>query len=102
MFERINGRCCSFSHLGDFEIIFGKKKFLCLEREYQCLGQWEEDGQLLAHVMRIDVPNRFECFVGATDDEGQIFLIESGTNCLRSLRVTQSGMKLNKESKSVI
>ena len=56
------------------------------EREYQCLGQWEEDSQLLAYVQRKDMANRFECFVGATDDQGEVYLTESGFNCERNLR----------------
>ena len=69
--------------------------YIFLEREYQCLGQWEENKQLLAYVRRKDL-NSLECFVGATDENGQIFLIESGHNCQRNLRVFQSGMKLTK------
>ena len=69
------------------------------EREYQCLGQWEEDGQLLAYVQRKDMANRFECFVGATDDQGEVYLTESGFNCERNLRAQQYGMRLVKESK---
>ena len=70
------------------------------EREYQCLGHWEENGQLLAYVKRKNaVSERFECFVGATDVEGQIFLSESGFNCQRNLRTQHLGMRLIKERK---
>ena len=69
------------------------------KREYQCLGQWEDDGQLMAYVRRTDVQRQFECFVGATDEYGQVFLIESGFNCQRNLRAHISGMKLTEESK---
>ena len=65
------------------------------DREYQCLGQWEENGQLLAYVRRKD-KNNLECFVGATDEFGQIHLSESGSNCQRNLKVIQSGMRLSK------
>ena len=30
------------------------KKYFFLERKYQCLGQWEENNQLLAYVQRKD------------------------------------------------
>ena len=69
------------------------------ERTYQCLGQWEENGQLLAYVMRNDGTQKFECFVGATNDKNQIFLMESGFNCQRNLRAEFSGMRLTKQSK---
>ena len=69
--------------------------FLFSDREYQCLGQWEENGQLLAYVRRKD-KNNLECFVGATDEFGQIHLSESGSNCQRNLKVIQSGMRLSK------
>jgi len=67
------------------------------ERTYQCLGQWEENGQLLAYVMRNDGTKKFECFVGATNDKNQIFLMESGFNCQRNLRAEFSGMRLTKQ-----
>ena len=91
------------------QIIEGKKKIffyqfltkilLISERTYQCLGQWEENGQLLAYVMRNDGTKKFECFVGATNDKNQIFLMESGFNCQRNLRAEFSGMRLTKQSK---
>ena len=59
------------------------------------MGQWEENGQLLAYVRRKD-KNNLECFVGATDEFGQIYLSESGFNCQRNLKVIQSGMRLSK------
>ena len=59
------------------------------------MGQWEENGQLLAYVRRKD-KNNLECFVGATDEFGQIHLSESGSNCQRNLKVIQSGMRLSK------
>ena len=46
--------------------------------------------------------NQLECFVGATDESGQVFLIESGINCQRNLHVIRNGMKLTKASKYYI
>ncbi len=91
-------------------------KLLLLEREYQCLGQWEEDGQLFAYTRRRDlissVSGAFECFVGragnnynnnsssSSDDDGsEIFLMEGGANCRRGLRVEEFGMRLTRQSK---
>ena len=47
----------------------------------------------------ISLVNQLECFVGATDESGQVFLIESGINCQRNLQVIRNGMKLTKARK---
>ena len=52
----------------------------------------------MAYVKRKDVANRFECFVGAIDNQGELYLTESGFNCQRNLRAQQYGMRLVKES----
>ncbi|XP_059091808.1 uncharacterized protein LOC131887268 isoform X2 [Tigriopus californicus] len=67
------------------------------DREYQCLGQWEEDGQLFTYTKRRDVPG-YECFIGSVDHMNGIYLIEGGVDCRRGLRVTSFGMKLSKRS----
>ena len=36
---------------------------MCADREYLCLGQWEEDGLLYTYTRRLDLPG-YECFVG--------------------------------------
>ena len=59
----------------------------------------KENGQLLAYVMRKDGTKRFECFIGATNSQNQIFLMESGSNCQRNLRSEMSGMMLTNQSK---
>ena len=71
------------------------------DREYQCLGQWEEQGLLYAYTRRRDVEG-FECFVGEAypSDGGGIFLIEGGKDCKRGLRVQDYGMSLSKRRKS--
>ncbi|GAB0096103.1 uncharacterized protein DMENIID0001_115700 [Sergentomyia squamirostris] len=65
------------------------------EREYQCLGQWEENGLLYAFTYRRDI-NIFECFVGAMMAEKTIFIKEAGENCQRNLNPHRYGMELNK------
>ena len=68
-----------------------------LDREYQCLGQWEEEGLLYTYTRRRDIPG-YECFVGHVGEDGQVSLAEGGTNCKRGLRVHLFGMKLTKRS----
>jgi len=65
------------------------------DREYLCLGEWEEDGLLYTYTRRIHNP-RHECFVGRVEREGRILLAEGGTNCRRGLRVDMFGMELSK------
>ncbi|XP_059608854.1 uncharacterized protein LOC132256448 [Phlebotomus argentipes] len=65
------------------------------EREYQCLGQWEENGLLYAFTYRRDL-NTHECFVGAMMAEKTIFIREAGENCQRNLNPHRYGMELNK------
>jgi hypothetical protein len=54
---------------------------LISDREYQCLGQWEEDGMLLTLTRRRDVDD-VECFVGFHDDQGSIFIKRFRRRCL--------------------
>lgn len=68
------------------------------EREYQCLGQWEENGLLYAFTYRRDL-NTHECFVGAMMAEKTIFIKEAGENCQRNLNPHRYGMELNKIGK---
>lgn len=84
------------------------------DREYQCFGQWEEDGLLYTFTKRRDLPNVYECFVGgssmvASEYDGsekqnqtkkrKISIIESGFNCRRGLNVNAFGMPLTKKRK---
>ena len=68
------------------------------DREYQCLGQWEEAGLLYTYTKRRDIEDSFECFIGAADQKNNIYLIEGGINCRRGLDVISFGMKLNKKN----
>ena len=93
-----------------------KKSFgsVISDREYQCFGQWEEDGLLYTFTKRRDIPNVYECFVGGSsmvtsDSDGsakqnqtkrrKISIIESGFNCRRGLNVNAYGMPLTKKRK---
>jgi len=67
------------------------------DREYLCLGQWEEDGLMYTYTKRLDVPG-YECFVGQADGRGEVTLAEGGADCRRGLRVQHQGMTLTKRS----
>ncbi|XP_049781506.1 uncharacterized protein LOC126183504 [Schistocerca cancellata] len=65
------------------------------EREYRCLGQWEEDGLMYTYTQRRDV-EAYECFVGSIVSEDEIFIKEAGEHCQRNVDPLQHGMKLSK------
>lgn len=74
------------------------------EREYRCLGQWEEDNLVYTYTQRLDI-GTFECFVGAINSTDEILLKEAGEYCQRSADPLKYGMRLQKsvsciESKS--
>ena len=83
------------------------------DREYQCFGQWEEDGLLYTYTKRRDLQDVYECFVGGSSmvisenfdqnanktSKRKISIIESGFNCKRGLNVNTFGMPLTKQSK---
>ena len=70
------------------------------DRDYQCLGQWEEDGALFTMTRRRDVDvGVVECFVGFYDEQKGLFLMESGPTCRRGLPAVQKRMLLTKKSK---
>ncbi len=74
------------------------------ERSYECVGQWEEAGTVLAYARLLSSATSawsavHECFVGAVDSAGRLFLMESGADCRRGLRVTALGMQLKRRSK---
>ena len=88
--------------------------YILPDREYQCFGQWEEDGLLYTYTKRRDVPNVYECFVGGSTmakadanlggkenetSKRKISIIESGYNCKRGLNVHEYGMPLTKQRK---
>jgi len=65
------------------------------EREYQCLGQWEEDGVIYTYTERRDMEGH-ECFVGVTTKKGEIFLQEAGNNCERGQEPLRYGMRMSR------
>lgn len=65
------------------------------EREYRCLGQWEEKGLVYTYTQRRDV-GTYECFVGGMMSDKKIFIKEAGEHCQRHVNPYRYGMELNK------
>ena len=65
------------------------------EREYECLGQWEENGVIYTYTERRDMMGH-ECFVGATTKKGEIYLQEAGNNCERGQEPLKDGMRMSR------
>ena len=65
------------------------------EREYECLGQWEEEGVIYTYTERRDMQG-YECFVGVTTKKGEIFLQEAGENCERGQEPLRYGMRMSR------
>jgi hypothetical protein len=65
------------------------------EREYECLGQWEEDGLIYTYTERRDMEGH-ECFVGAVTKKGEIYLQEAGNNCERGQQPLKEGMRMSR------
>jgi hypothetical protein len=68
------------------------------EREYQCLGQWQEEGLIYTYTERRDMIG-YECFVGLITAKGDIHLREAGHNCERGQDPLRDGMRLTQVSK---
>ncbi|XP_066938432.1 uncharacterized protein [Macrobrachium rosenbergii] len=69
------------------------------QREYQCLGQWEEEGRIYALTYRRDI-RTYECFVGIIRSNGVVFIKEAGTECSRGVQPEVLGMKLHRKGDS--
>ncbi|KAF7491320.1 hypothetical protein SSS_06808 [Sarcoptes scabiei] len=53
------------------------------EREYRCLGNWEEDGILYTFTQRRDMPGH-QCFAGKIYRNGdEAYIKEAGESCMR-------------------
>lgn len=63
------------------------------EREYRCLGQWEENGVIFSYTQRRDVLGH-ECFVGVVTSDGSIYIKEAAVNCQRGQDPLRNGMQL--------
>lgn len=67
------------------------------QREYQCLGQWEEEGRVYALTYRRDI-HTYECFVGVIKTDGVVFIKEAGARCSRGVQPVILGMKLHRKA----
>ncbi|XP_022186189.1 uncharacterized protein LOC111045173 isoform X1 [Nilaparvata lugens] len=68
------------------------------ERDYRCLGQWEEDGLMYTYTQRRDI-GTYECFVGSIISDTEIYIKEAGEHCERSVNPLHLGMKLTNKGK---
>ncbi|KAH1023040.1 hypothetical protein HUJ04_012322 [Dendroctonus ponderosae] len=67
------------------------------EREYQCLGHWQESNLLYTYTERRDVADgTYECFVGSILTDKEINIKEAGEHCQRNIDPLKYGMKLTK------
>lgn len=65
------------------------------EREYECLGQWVEDGVIYTYTERRDMQGH-ECFAGAVTKTGELYLKEAGHNCERGQLPAKDGMRMSR------
>lgn len=68
------------------------------ERQYRCLGQWEEKGLTYTYTQRRDV-DTYECFVGRIVSGQKLFIKEAGDHCQRHVDPYKYGMELKKVGK---
>lgn len=68
------------------------------EREYRCLGSWEEDGTTFTYTERRDIPG-FQCFSGKIIRSGEeAYIKEAGESCIRGESPLLYGMKITKQA----
>ncbi|XP_017782762.1 PREDICTED: uncharacterized protein LOC108567065 isoform X2 [Nicrophorus vespilloides] len=68
------------------------------EREYRCLGHWDENNLLYTYTQRHDVADgTYECFVGSIISDKDIFIKEAGEHCQRKIDPMRYGMNLFNE-----
>lgn len=68
------------------------------EREYRCLGSWEEDGVTYTYTQRRDIPG-FQCFSGKIIRRGEeAYIKEAGESCIRGEDPLLYGMKISKQA----
>lgn len=68
------------------------------DREYKCLGQWQENGFTYTFTQRKHV-GTYECFVGSPISENEFMIREAGRHCERNINALLLGMVLTKKSK---
>ncbi|XP_050737672.1 uncharacterized protein LOC127009040 isoform X3 [Eriocheir sinensis] len=90
---------CSAPNLMSFTVAECRNTSAVYEqREYQCLGQWTEDGRIYALTYRRDI-RTYECFVGVIKSDGTVFIkeAESEAGCSRNVQPEVFGMKLQRK-----
>ncbi len=71
-------------------------QFCFLEREYRCLGLWNDNGLTYTYTERQDILG-YECFVGVVINDAELFIKEAGENCQRDVEPLKLGMKLSRQ-----
>ena len=71
------------------------------ERQYRCLGTWQEDGVLYTYTQRLDALS-YECFAGRVMPDGRVFIGDAGTQqgCRRAVDPATSGMLIKSIGRS--
>ncbi|XP_076371132.1 uncharacterized protein LOC143256991 isoform X2 [Tachypleus tridentatus] len=68
------------------------------EREYRCLGNWEENGILYTYVQRQDIPG-FQCLSGKLiRNEEEVSIKDTGQNCLRGYEPYSYDVKVTRNT----
>lgn len=74
------------------------KSHIYEEREYRCLGSWQEDGVTYTHTQRRDIPG-YQCFSGKIIRHGEeAYIKEAGESCIRGEDPLLYGMKISKQA----
>ena len=71
-----------------------------LEREYRCLGKFDEAGLTYTYTERRDEKYvlGYECFVGVIINEGELIIKEAGEHCQRDTETLRLGMKITRQA----
>ncbi|XKL65945.1 hypothetical protein PGB90_009365 [Kerria lacca] len=70
------------------------------DREYKCLGQWQENGLTYTFTQR-KYTGTYECFVGNVISESKFLIREAGTHCERNKNSLMPGMILEQKSSCI-
>ncbi|XP_065573218.1 uncharacterized protein LOC136035380 isoform X2 [Artemia franciscana] len=65
------------------------------EREYRCMGQWQENSLTYTYTQRRDMAG-YECFVGIIIKDDELYIKEAGDHCQRDVDPRMFGMKIKR------
>ncbi|KPM03850.1 hypothetical protein QR98_0022870 [Sarcoptes scabiei] len=76
-------KCNEKNNGTNYQTLFNSNFKLFSQREYRCLGNWEEDGILYTFTQRRDMPGH-QCFAGKIYRNGdEAYIKEAGESCMR-------------------